>query len=156
MRLAPETIGESKLEPTTNERITANAVTEAVVSLRVAEKSMTEAAVSVEALSRFISHTPELDELYDVPKLGTAEMVACVALAHIGSFTKSAIELGYSQPGFSRQIQRAEKRYGKLFTRTASGAEPTPNGHIVLEAFIEALKQLAKAAVAMETASDQS
>lgn len=142
------------MEPTTNERNTANAVTEAVVSLRVAEKSMTEAAVSVETLSRFITHNPDLDEMCSVPRLGTAEMAACVALAHDGQVTRVAKNLGYSQPGMSRQIQRVEKQYGKMFDRTGDGMIPTANGHIVLEAFIEALKQLAKVAAAIELPHD--
>ena len=130
----------------TTDRTTINAASEAVVSIRVAEKSMQTAAVNVEALSRFNSHSPEVNELYGVPKIGSTEMVAVIALAHTGNFTQTAATLGYSQPGVTRQIQRAEESYGKLFNRTHNPVTVTSNGAIVIEAFMQALTALSAAA----------
>jgi len=68
-----------------------------------------------------------------------------LGVARLGSFTKTAIELGFSQPGLSRQIQRVEKCYGfKIFDRRSKGANLTPKGQLVTEAFTEALIAVAR------------
>jgi DNA-binding transcriptional LysR family regulator len=46
------------------------------------------------------------------------------------SFSKSAEELGLSQPGVTAQIQALEQHLGRpLFKRTPKGAEPLPQAH---------------------------
>ncbi len=72
-------------------------------------------------------------------------MVAVLGVAILGSFTNTAIELGVSQPGLSRQVQRVEKVYGfEIFVRRAKGANLTPKGQLVIEAFTEAMSALAR------------
>ena len=66
-------------------------------------------------------------------------------MAKTGSFTVAAKELGVSQPGLSRQVQRVEKLYGfDLFDRHVKGSPVTPRGRLVLEAFNDALNALAR------------
>ena len=72
-------------------------------------------------------------------------MVAVLGVAILGSFTNTAIELGVSQPGLSRQVQRVEKVYGfEILVRRAKGANLTPKGQLVIEAFTEAMSAIAR------------
>lgn len=61
------------------------------------------------------------------------------------SFSKSAEELGLSQPGVTSQIQVLEQHLGRpLFKRSAKGAEPLPFAHRLaadVKAEIDALEQ---------------
>ncbi len=77
-------------------------------------------------------------------------MRAVLAVAKLGSFTLAARELGVSQPGLSRQVQRAEKLYGiDLFDRSVKQSPITPSGRIVIEAFNDALNALARSTEAV-------
>jgi DNA-binding transcriptional LysR family regulator len=61
------------------------------------------------------------------------------------SFSKSAEELGLSQPGVTAQIRALEQHLGKpLFKRTPKGAEPLPHAHRLADdvrAELDALEQ---------------
>ena len=82
------------------------------------------------------------------PNVTVKEMKAALAVAKTSSFTVAAKGLGMSQPGLSRQIQRVEKAYGMdIFYRRTGGAEVTPGGSLVLEAFSDALNALARSVV---------
>lgn len=53
-----------------------------------------------------------------------------MAVYRTGSFSRSAVHLGLSQPGVTSQIQNLERRLGfPLFERTAQGAVPLPRAH---------------------------
>jgi DNA-binding transcriptional LysR family regulator len=61
------------------------------------------------------------------------QMRHVVALAEHGSFARAASALGLSQSALSRSIQSVEREVGsQLFVRTASGAEPTDGGRVVI------------------------
>ena len=78
------------------------------------------------------------------------EIRAALAEAKLGSFTMAAKELGVSQPGLSRQVQRVEKLYGfDLFDQSVKKAPVTPSGLVVLEAFNETLNALARSVEAV-------
>ncbi|WP_026923476.1 LysR family transcriptional regulator [Glycomyces arizonensis] len=53
-----------------------------------------------------------------------------MAVYRTGSFSRSAVHLGLSQPGVTAQIQNLERRLGfPLFDRTSQGAVPLPRAH---------------------------
>jgi DNA-binding transcriptional LysR family regulator len=55
------------------------------------------------------------------------------AIAESGSFSKAARRLRIAQPPLSRHIRRLEQELGvKLFVRTATGVEITPEGSLLL------------------------
>ena len=119
---------------------TARASTQAA---RVAEQQ-------AEALAAFTTYTPTDEELANVPEVGIKEMVAVLGVARLGSFTMASVELGVSQPGLSKQVQRIEKVYGiEFFDRSAKGALLTPAGQIVIEAFTESMNTLARSVKAL-------
>ena len=73
--------------------------------------------------------------------------VVC-AVAETGSLTRAAAALRLTQPGLSAQLQRIEAALGaQLFTRSATGAVPTPLGEVVLtraRAVLPAMDDLAR------------
>ena len=96
-------------------------------------------------MAEFSNYAPTDKELADVPDVGIKEMLAVLGVAKLGSFTKTAVNLGVSQPGLSRQVQRVGKVYGfDLFDRGVKGAPVTPRGQLVIEAFSEATNVLAR------------
>lgn len=57
-----------------------------------------------------------------------------VALVEVGSFHRAAVELGISQPGLTRSIQRLEEQLGlTLVDRTSRGALPNAFGRAFYE-----------------------
>ncbi|GAA2261809.1 LysR substrate-binding domain-containing protein [Glycomyces scopariae] len=69
-----------------------------------------------------------------------------VAVAEEGHFGRAAARLHMTQPPLSRQVQRLERAVGfALFTRSQTGAEPTPAGRVFLD---EARRLLTAADVA--------
>jgi DNA-binding transcriptional LysR family regulator len=70
------------------------------------------------------------------------------AVAEAGSLTRAAAALRLTQPGLSAQLQRIEAALGaRLFTRSATGAVPTPLGEVVLtraRAVLPAMDDLAR------------
>ncbi|MCH8950231.1 MAG: LysR family transcriptional regulator, partial [Chloroflexi bacterium] len=99
----------------------------------------------IEAFATFVKFDPSTEDQATAPSVTVKEMRAALAVAKTSSFTVAAKELGVSQPGLSRQVQRVEKVYGfNLFDRRARSAPPTPRGALVLEAFSDALNALAR------------
>ncbi|MBT3862581.1 MAG: LysR family transcriptional regulator [Chloroflexi bacterium] len=129
----------------TEERIASGVIGSALKATRATTKAAQSAEQQIEAFASFVNDTPTAEELSNVPDVGVKEMAAVLGVARLGSFTKTAIELGFSQPGLSRQIQRVEKCYGfKIFDRRSKGANLTPKGQLVTEAFTEALIAVAR------------
>jgi len=127
------------------ERITSGVIDGVLKTARASAKAARAAEQQAEALAAFTNYTPTDKELAAVPDVGIKEMLAVLGVARLGSFTKTAIELGVSQPGLSRQVQRVEKVFGfDLFDRGTKGAPVTPRGQLVIEAFTEALFTLAR------------
>ena len=132
------------------ERITSGVIANALKAARATSKAAQVAEQQVEAFASFSNYTPTAEELSDVPEVGVKEMIAVLGLARLGSFTKAGVELGVSQPGLSRQVQRVEKVYGfKFFDRGTKGAPVTPKGQLVIEAFTEAISTLARSVKAV-------
>jgi hypothetical protein len=127
------------------ERIASGVIGSALKAAKATTKAAQSAEQQIEAFASFVNDTPTPEELSNVPDVGVKEMVAVLGVARLGSFTKTAIELGVSQPGLSRQVQRVEKDYGfEIFDRRSKGANLTPQGQLVIEAFTEALNTLAR------------
>ena len=127
------------------ERITSGVIDGVLKTARASAKAARAAEQQAEALAAFTNYTPTDKELAAVPDVGIKEMLAVLGVARLGSFTKTAIELGVSQPGLSRQVQRVEKVFGfDLFDRGTKGAPVTPRGQLVIESFTEALSILAR------------
>lgn len=62
------------------------------------------------------------------------QLRAVRAIAEAGSITGAARQLGMSQPGLSRLVERVEDELdARLFTRGRSGAEPTADGRKLLQ-----------------------
>ena len=58
-----------------------------------------------------------------------------VQLGELGHVTETAAALGTSQPTLSRALARLEEELGvRVFERTPTGVEPTPDGRLVLDA----------------------
>lgn len=65
------------------------------------------------------------------------------AVAALGSFTRAAEELGYTQSAVSRQVAAMEQAAGTpIFDRGRRGAEPTPAGEILVRAARQILSRL--------------
>lgn len=128
-----------------DERAASSVIDGVLKAARASTKAALAAEQRAEALAEFTNYTPTDEELANVPEVGIKEMIAVLGVARLGSFTKTAIELGVSQPGLSRQVQRIEKVYGfEFFDRSARGVRPTPAGQIVIEAFTESMNTLAR------------
>ena len=126
-------------------RVFSGVIDSALEAVRAASVATQKAEQQIEAFATFAKFDPNADDQASAPKLSTSEMKAALRVAKTSSFTKAAEELGMSQPGLSRQVQRVEKAYGfKLFNRRGSGAEVTSGGSLVLEAFNDALNALAR------------
>jgi len=127
------------------ERIASGVIGSALKAANASTKSAQAAEQQIKAFASFVNETPTAEELSNVPDVGVKEMLAVLGVARLGSFTKTGVELGVSQPGLSRQIQRVEKRYGfKIFDRLSRGANLTPEGQLVIEAFTEAMSAIAR------------
>jgi len=71
------------------------------------------------------------------------EIVAFVAVAQSGSFTRAAEEIGTSKSNVGKAVQRLETRLGsRLFQRTTRAVRLTEDGEIYLEAAQQALESL--------------
>ena len=133
-----------------DERTSNGVIAGVLKTARASAKSAQAAVRQAEALAAFTNYTPTDKELADVPEVGIKEMIAVLGVARLGSFTKAAAELGVSQPGLSRQVQRVEKVYGfGFFDRGVRGAPLTPGGQLVIEAFTEAMTTLARSVKAV-------
>ena len=127
------------------ERIASGVIGSALKAAKASTKAAQAAEQQINAFASFVNDTPTAEELSKVPDVGVKEMVAVLGVARLGSFTNTAIELGVSQPGLSRQVQRVEKVYGfKIFDRRAKGANLTQKGQLVIEAFTEAMSAIAR------------
>jgi molybdenum-dependent DNA-binding transcriptional regulator ModE len=127
------------------ERIASGVIGSALKAAKASTKAAQAAEQQINAFASFVNDTPTAEELSKVPDVGVKEMVAVLGVARLGSFTNTAIELGVSQPGLSRQVQRVEKVYGfEIFDRRAKGANLTPKGQLVIEAFTEAMSAIAR------------
>ena len=127
------------------ERIASGVIGSALKAAKASTKAAQAAEQQINAFASFVNETPTVEELSKVPDVGVTEMVAVLGVAILGSFTNTAIELGVSQPGLSRQVQRVEKVYGfEIFVRRAKGANLTPKGQLVIEAFTEAMSAIAR------------
>jgi len=63
------------------------------------------------------------------------DLVAFVAVARAGSFTKAAAQLGVSQPALSQTVRGLEARLGvRLLARTTRSVAPTEAGERLLNA----------------------
>lgn len=130
-------------------RIAAGVIDSALKAVKSANAATTEAEHQIEAFATFVRYAPTAQDQSNVPNVSVKEMLAALAVARLGSFTKAAIELGVSQPGLSRQVQRVEKDYGfDIFDRSVRAVPATPRGQLVLEAFNDALNALARSAEA--------
>lgn len=133
------------------ERIGGGAIDSAVE----AAKQAREAAVSVEqlvdAIATFMKYSPTPDNEVSAPDVTVKEMKATLAVAKSHSFTIAAKELGVSQPGLSRQVQRVEHAYGiEIFDRSSKSTPITKQGQIILEAFQESVNMLARSMSAIK------
>ena len=126
-------------------RIFSGVIDSALEAVRAASVATRKAEQQIEAFATFAMFDPTTEDESNAPNVTVKEMKAALAVAKTSGFTKAAKELGMSQSGLSRQIQRVERAYGfTLFDRRGSGAEVTPGGSLVLEAFNEALNALAR------------
>ena len=126
-------------------RILSGVIDSALEAVRAASVATQKAEQQIEAFAIFAIFDQTTDAGSSAPSISTSEMKGALAVAKTGSFTVAAKELGMSQPGLSRQVQRVEKAYGiKVFSRRGGGVEITPGGSLVLEAFNDALNALAR------------
>ena len=130
-------------------RIFSEVIDSALEAVRAASAATQKAEQQIEAFATFAMFDPTTEVESSAPNVTVREMKAALAVAKTSNFTKAAKELGVSQPGLSRQVQRVEKAYGThIFYRRGGGAEVTPAGSLVLEAFNDALNALARSAEA--------
>lgn len=126
-------------------RIVGGVIDSALEAVKAASVASHEAERQIEAFAAFLRFEPTTEDQTAALNLSVTEMRAALAVARVGRFTTAAKELGMSQPGLSRQVQRIEKAYGfNIFDRRGTGAEVTPRGRLVLEAFSDVLNVLAR------------
>ena len=126
-------------------RIVSGVIDSALKAVKTAGKAAREAEPQIEAFATFVRFDPSAEDQATAPNVSIREIRAALAVAKTGSFTVAAKELGVSQPGLTRQVQRVEKLYGfDLFDRHVKGSPVTPRGRLVLEAFNDALNALAR------------
>ena len=129
----------------TEGRIVSEVIDSALKAVKAASKATRKAEQQIEAFATFVKFDPSTEDQATAPSVTVREIRATLAVARVGRFTEAAKELGVSQPGLSRQVQRVEKAYGfNIFYRRGPGAEVTPRGRLVLEAFNDALNALAR------------
>ncbi|MQR00308.1 LysR family transcriptional regulator [Glaciimonas soli] len=69
-----------------------------------------------------------------MPKENFNDLIAFVAVARAGSFTRAAAQLGVSQSALSQTIRSLEERLGiRLLTRTTRSVSPTETGERLLQ-----------------------
>ena len=130
-------------------RVFSGVIDSALEAVRAASVATQKAEQQIEAFASFAMFDPATEVESSAPNLTVKEMRAALAVATTGSFTKAAEGLGVSQPGLSRQVQRVENAYGiNIFYRRGGGAEVTPGGSLVLEAFSDVLNTLARSVMA--------
>ena len=62
-----------------------------------------------------------------------SDLMAFIAVAQEGSFTRAAVRLGVSQPALSKTIRTLEERLGlRLLSRTTRSVAPTEAGERLL------------------------
>jgi DNA-binding transcriptional LysR family regulator len=62
------------------------------------------------------------------------DLVAFLAVARAGSFTRAAAQLGVSQPALSQTVSTLEHRLGvRLLTRTTRSVSTTEAGHRLVQ-----------------------
>ncbi len=126
-------------------RIVSGVIDSALKAVKAAGAATHEAEQQIEAFATFVRFDPSTEDQASAPTVTVREMRAALAVAKTSSFTVAAKELGVSQPGLSRQVQRVEKLYGfNLFDRHVKGSPVTPRGMLVLEAFNDTLNALAR------------
>jgi len=131
-------------------RIVGGVIDSALKAVKAAGIANSEAEKQVAAFAAFIQFEPNTEDQASAPNVTVTEIRAALAEAKLGSFTMAAKELGVSQPGLSRQVQRVEKLYGfDLFDQSVKKAPVTPSGLVVLEAFNETLNALARSVEAV-------
>ena len=130
-------------------RIFSGVIDSALEAVRAASVATQKAEQQIEAFATFAMFDPTTEVESSAPNVTVRDMKAVLAVAKTNSFTLAAKNLGLSQPGISRQVQRIEKAYGTdIFYRRGGGADVTPGGSLVLEAFNDALNALARSAEA--------
>ncbi len=130
-------------------RVFSGVIDSALEAVRAASVATQKAEQQIEAFASYAMFDPATEVESSAPNVTVKEMRAALAVAKTGSFTKAAKGLGVSQPGLSRQVQRVENAYGiNFFYRRGGGAEVTPGGSLVLEAFSDALNTLARSSMA--------
>lgn len=104
-----------------------------------------------------VSETPKRSVLPRVARSGMPSMehlLAVVAVARVGSFTRAAIELNLSQPALSRQIMGFEKLLGvRLFERVGRTVRLTPGGEEIVQRVAPFLDELQKVAGTISASS---
>ena len=129
----------------TEGRIVSGVIDSALKAVKAASKATRKAEQQIEAFATFVKFDPSTEDQATAPSVTVKEMRAALAVAKTSSFTEAAKELGVSQPGLSRQVQRVERLYGfNLFDRHVKGSPVTPRGMLVLEAFNDTLNALAR------------
>lgn len=75
--------------------------------------------------------------------LDFADLDKFAQIVEMGSFARSAAELGVSQPALSKAIAKLERKIGvKLLERRARGVVPSPYGEVLLKSLRPALADL--------------
>jgi DNA-binding transcriptional LysR family regulator len=78
-------------------------------------------------------HSPLDDALRRVGTLDLTSVRVLVRVSEVGSITRAAPGLGYSQPGLSQRVRSAETALGlQLFRRSSKGVTLTEVGAMVL------------------------
>lgn len=77
--------------------------------------------------------------MWEVPELKFEDMAAFVMVAHLGSFSRAAVELSIAQSALSKRVRRLEEKVGiPLLERRARGVVLTEAG----KAFLERARQI--------------
>ncbi len=127
------------------ERTVSGVIDSGLKAVRAASRATRKAEQQIEAFATYVTFDPSTEDQATAPNVSVREIRATLAVAKIGSFTEAAKELGVSQPGLSRQVQRVEKLYGfNIFDRSVRAVPVTPRGRLVLEAFNDTLNALAR------------
>ncbi|MEE7457571.1 LysR family transcriptional regulator [Methylorubrum populi] len=83
-------------------------------------------------------------------------MVAFVAVARTGNFTRAAAQLGVSQPALSQTVRRLETRLGvRLLARTTRSVSPTEAGERLLKAVELRLERIEAGLASVEEMRDK-
>ena len=84
-----------------------------------------------------------------------SDLVACIAVAREGSFTRAAIKLGVSQPALSHTLRTLEERLGvRLLNRTTRSVAPTEAGERLLRSIEPQFTQIEASLAALTELRD--